>query len=151
MPGRVIMGIGSGGLIRQNQPADPYWSRTALYSYLNLVDIPIPDLKVVDASNDFDLKSLLSYCSSIDAAAEIVTTGLSLMLAKAMNMLPEEIDTGKPPNVYGVDSLVAVGVRNWVVTNCGVEVSVFEVLSDRTVAELAREITRRGSFGGEDK
>ncbi|KAF5621839.1 polyketide synthase [Fusarium sp. NRRL 52700] len=151
MPGRVIMGIGSGGLIRQNQPADPYWSRTALYSYLNLVDTPNPDLKAVDASNDFDLKSLLSCCSSTDAAAEIVTTGLSLMLAKAMNMLPEEIDTGKPPNVYGVDSLVAVGVRNWAVTNCGVEVSVFEVLSDRTVAELAREIARRGGFGNEDK
>ncbi|KAK2930050.1 Polyketide synthase, dehydratase domain [Fusarium oxysporum f. sp. vasinfectum] len=151
MPGRVIMGIGSGGLVRQNQPADPYWSRTALYSYLNLVDTSNPDLKVVDASNDFDLKSLLSCCSSTDVAAEIVTTGLSLMLAKAMNMLPEEIDTGKPPNVYGVDSLVAVGVRNWVVTNCGVEVSVFEVLSERTVAELAREIARRGGFGDEDK
>nr|ALQ32795.1 putative polyketide synthase [Fusarium bulbicola] len=151
MPGRVIMGIGSGGLIRQNQPADPYWSRTALYSYLNLVDTSNPDLKVVDASNDFDLKSLLSCCSGPDAAAEIVTTGLSLMLAKAMNMLPEEIDTGKPPNVYGVDSLVAVGVRNWVVTNCGVEVSVFEVLSDKTVAELAREIAIRGGFGDEDK
>ncbi|RKK16588.1 Compactin diketide synthase mokB [Fusarium oxysporum f. sp. cepae] len=151
MPGRVIMGIGSGGLVRQNQPADPYWSRTALYSYLNLVDTSNPDLKVVDPSNDFDLKSLLSCCSGTDVAAEIVTTGLSIMLAKAMNMLPEEIDTGKPPNVYGVDSLVAVGVRNWVVTNCGVEVSVFEVLSERTVAELAREIARRGGFGDEDK
>jgi nucleoside-diphosphate-sugar epimerase len=151
MPGHVIMGIGSGGLIRQNQPADPYWSRTALYGYLNLVDTPLPDLKVVDASNDFDLKSLLSCCSNTDAAAEIVTTGLSLMLAKAMNMLPGEIDTGRPPNGYGVDSLVAVGVRNWVVTNCGVEVSVFEVLSDRTVAELARDIARRGGFGDEDK
>lgn len=151
MPGRVIMGIGSGGLIRQNQPADPYWSRTALYSYLNLVDTSNPDLRVVDDSNDFDLKSLLSCCSSTDVAAEIVTTGLSLMLAKAMNMLPEEIDTGKPPNVYGVDSLVAVGVRNWVVTNCGVEVSVFDVLSDKSVAELAGEIARRGGFGDEDK
>nr|ALQ32773.1 putative polyketide synthase [Fusarium babinda] len=149
MPGRVIMGIGSGGLIRQNQPADPYWSRTALYAYLNLVDMPLPDLAVVDGSADFDLKSLLSCCSSAGAAAEIVTTGLSCMLAKAMNMLPEEIDIEKPPNVYGVDSLVAVGVRNWVVTNCGVEVSVFEVLSDKTVAELAIEIATRGEFGAE--
>ncbi|KAF4450830.1 putative polyketide synthase [Fusarium austroafricanum] len=150
MPGRVIMGIGSGGLIRQNQPADPYWSRTALYTYLNLVDMPLPDLAVVDSSAEFDLKSLLSCCSSAGAAAKIVTTGLSRMLAKAMNMLPEEIDTEKPPNVYGVDSLVAVGVRNWVVTNCGVEVSVFEVLSDKTVSELAMEIATRGGFGAEE-
>ncbi|SPJ84320.1 probable polyketide synthase [Fusarium torulosum] len=150
MPSRVVMGIGSGGLIRQNQPADPYWSRTALYGYLNLVDMPFPDLAVVDGSTNFDLKSLLSCCSNTAAAAEIITTGLSQMLAKAMNMLPEEIDTSKPPNVYGVDSLVAVGVRNWVVTNCGVEVSVFEVLSDKTVAELAMDIAMKGGFGAHE-
>ncbi|RFN43250.1 putative polyketide synthase [Fusarium flagelliforme] len=148
-PSRIVMGIGSGGLIRQNQPADPYWSRTALYSYLNLVDMAPPDLSAVDGSAKFDLKSLLACCASIDAAAGIITIGLTHMLAKAMNMLPEEIDTGKPPNVYGVDSLVAVGVRNWVVTNCSVEVSVFEVLSDKTVAELAMEIASKGGFGAE--
>ncbi|KAJ4315585.1 hypothetical protein N0V84_008295 [Fusarium piperis] len=147
MPPQVIMGIGTGGLIRQNQPADPYWTRTAMYGYLNLVDMPPPDLTVVDGSEKVDMRCLLSCCADTDAAAQIVTTGLSHMLAKAMNMLPEEIDTGKPPNVYGVDSLVAVGVRNWVVTNCGVEVSVFEVLSDKTVAELGAEVALRGGFG----
>ncbi|KAJ4205641.1 hypothetical protein NW767_003703 [Fusarium falciforme] len=147
MPPQVIMGIGTGGLIRQNQPADPYWTRTALYSHLNQVDMPPPDLTAVDDSEKADMRSLLSRCANTEAAAQIVTTGLSQMLAKAMNMLPEEIDTGKPPNVYGVDSLVAVGVRNWVVTNCGVEVSVFEVLSDKTVAGLGAEVAMRGGFG----
>ncbi|KAF4462213.1 polyketide synthase [Fusarium albosuccineum] len=147
MPPRVIMGIGTGGLIRQNQPADPYWSRTSPYGYLNLVDMPPPNLTVVDDSANVDMRSKLGCCTDMDSAAEIVTTGLSHMLAKAMNMLPEEIDTGKPPNVYGVDSLVAVGVRNWVVTNCGVEVSVFEVLSDKTIGELAMEIATKGGFG----
>ncbi|KPA42909.1 polyketide synthase [Fusarium langsethiae] len=149
MPNRIIMGIGSGGLIRQNQPADPYWSRTALYSYLNLVDMPPPDLTIVDGTSKFDLKALLTCCTTIDAAAEIITTGLSHMLAKAMNMLPEEVDTGKPPHVYGVDSLVAVGVRNWVVANCSVQVSVFEVLSNKTIGELAMEIASKGGFGAE--
>ncbi|KAH7175533.1 hypothetical protein EDB81DRAFT_673808 [Dactylonectria macrodidyma] len=147
MPPQVILGVGTGGLIRQNNPADPYWSRTALYSYLNLVDMPPPDLSDINGSQKVDMKSMLTYCADLDAATEIVCTGLSHMLAKAMNMLPEEIDTGKPPNVYGVDSLVAVGVRNWVVSNCGVVISVFEVLSDKTVAELAAEIAQKGRFG----
>ncbi|RSL56874.1 hypothetical protein CEP54_008569 [Fusarium duplospermum] len=147
MPPQVIMGIGTGGLIRQNQPADPYWSRTALYGHLNLIDMPRSDPTVVGSSEKADMRYSLFYCADTGAAAQIITTGLSQMLAKAMNMLPEEIDTGKPPNVYGVDSLVAVGVRNWVVTNCGVEVSVFEVLSDKTVAELGAEVAMRGGFG----
>ncbi|KAF7544909.1 hypothetical protein G7Z17_g9590 [Cylindrodendrum hubeiense] len=147
MPPQVIMGIGTGGLIRQNEPADPYWSRTALYSYLNLVDMPPPDLSAASGSEKVPMKSMLVCCTDAESAAEIICTGLSHMLAKAMNMLPEEIDTGKPPNVYGVDSLVAVGVRNWVVSNCGVPVSVFEVLSDKTVAELAVDIAEKGCFG----
>ncbi|KAI5464568.1 hypothetical protein BGZ63DRAFT_421580 [Mariannaea sp. PMI_226] len=147
MPPQITMGVGTGGLILQNQPADPYWTRTALYSYLNLVDMPAPDLNAVSGSSTLDLKSMLIRCIDPGSAAQIICTGLSIMLAKAMNMLPEEINTGKPPNVYGVDSLVAVGVRNWVLTNCGVAVSVFEVLSDRTIAELAADIAEKGKFG----
>ncbi|KAM5380293.1 hypothetical protein ACJZ2D_003575 [Fusarium nematophilum] len=147
MPAQIIMGIGTGGLVHQNLPADPYWSRTAMYGYLNLVDMPDPDLTVVDDSAGVDLRSMLSCCTDAESASEIVCTGLAHMLAKAMNMLPEEINTGSPPNVYGVDSLAAVAVRNWVVSNCGVEVSVFEVLSDKTVAELAADIAAKGGFG----
>lgn len=151
MPSQVIMGIGTGGLILQNKPADPYWTRTPLYGYLNQVDMPHPDFDALTSSADVDMKSMLNCCTDTASAAEIVCTGLSHMLAKAMNMLPEEIDTDKPPNVYGVDSLVAVGVRNWVVTNCGVEMSVFEVLSNKTVAEQAAEIAVKGGYGIEKK
>ncbi|KAI8722303.1 hypothetical protein NCS52_00373800 [Fusarium sp. LHS14.1] len=147
MPPQVIMGLGTGGLIRQNQPADPYWARTSLYSHLNQLDMPLPDLTMVDDSEKADMRSSLSRCASAEEAARIITTGLSQMLAKAMNMLPDEIDDGKPPNVYGVDSLVAVAVRNWIVTNCGVEVSVFEVLSDKAIAGLGAEVAMRGRFG----
>lgn len=42
MPTQVVLGVGTGGLVRQNQPADPYWTRTALFAYLNLVDVPPP-------------------------------------------------------------------------------------------------------------
>ncbi|KAK7420632.1 hypothetical protein QQX98_002626 [Neonectria punicea] len=147
MPPQVIMGIGTGGLIRQNEPADPYWSRTALYGYLNLIDMPPPDLTSVGSTEKADMKSLLIRCTDSSTATEIICTGLSHMLAKAMNMLPEEVDTGKPPNVYGVDSLVAVGVRNWVLSSCGVVVSVFEVLSDKTIVELAANIADKGGFG----
>ena len=151
MPPQVTLGVGTGGLILQNQPADPYWSRTALYSYLNLVDMPPPDLtKDSSAGPARDVKGMLACSPDAEAATEIVCNGLMHMLAKAMNMLFEEMDAGKPPNAYGVDSLVAVGVRNWVFSNCGVQVSVFEVLSDKTVGELAAVIVERGGFGAKE-
>ncbi|TWU75230.1 polyketide synthase [Metarhizium rileyi] len=145
-PAQVILGVGTGGLLRQNKPADAYWSRTALYSYLNLIDMPPSDLDGSHEAQDMDMKALLARCSSTEDAVDLIRLGLSNMLAKAMNLLPEEVDVSKPPSAYGVDSLVAVGVRNWVLSNCNVEVSVFEVLSNDTILEMAGMIAKRGGY-----
>lgn len=151
MPAQVVTGVGTGGLIRQNQPADPYWSRTALYSYLNLIDMAPPDLSSQSASSaSLSLRAELVRAPTTAAAAVAISLGIQTMLAKAMNMLPEEIDSEKAPNAYGVDSLVAIGLRNWVQGNCGVEISLFEVLSEKTVREMSVMIAERGGFGDAD-
>jgi NAD(P)-dependent dehydrogenase (short-subunit alcohol dehydrogenase family) len=149
MPAQVILGVGTGGLMLQNQPADPYWSRTALYSHLNLVDMPPSDLQSGSSSTSkqADLKAMLACCTDAQSAAAMLSEGLMRMLAKATNMLFEEMDPSRTPSSYGVDSLVAVGVRNWVLGSSGVEVSVFEVLSDQTIGDLAAVIADRGGFG----
>ncbi|PHH69515.1 hypothetical protein CDD82_7707 [Ophiocordyceps australis] len=150
MPPQVALGVGTGGLIRQNNPADPYWSRTALYQYLNLVDMPAPDLTLDDSvasSPSVHLKTTLAACTDKSEAVQIIQAALVNMLAKAMTMLPEELDPNKPPNAYGVDSLVAVGVRNFVINTFAVQLSVFEVLSDATIAELSGSIADKGSYG----
>jgi acyl carrier protein len=150
MPPQVILGIGTGGIMSQNQPADPYWTRTALYSYLNTVDMPPSDLQITSkpGSRPQNMKSQLAACHDTAAASDVVRAGLIDMLARSMNSLPEDIDAAKPPTAYGVDSLVAVGLRTWVIGNCGVEVSVFEILSDNTVAELAELIAAKRNKGG---
>lgn len=141
MPAQVVLGVGTGGLVAQNKPADPYWTRTALFSHLALVDMPKVGLVV--QGNTEDVGALLGHCSDFLVAVDIVCQGLCKMLAKSMNMMPEEIDSSRPPNTYGVDSLVAVGVRNWVHGNCNVEVSVFEIMSDSTIHELAALVVER--------
>ncbi|KAG6030078.1 Type I Iterative PKS [Claviceps sp. LM458 group G5] len=147
-PAQIILGVGTGGLLLQNKPADPYWSRTALYAYLNLIDMPLPDLTAsATDGRGIDLKTALGQTSSTEDAASLVRNGLAHMLAKAMNLLPEEVDVNKAPNAYGVDSLVAVGVRNWILGNCAVEMSVFEVLSNDTISQMANTIAERGGYG----
>ncbi|OAA72144.1 Beta-ketoacyl synthase [Cordyceps fumosorosea ARSEF 2679] len=147
LPSQIVLGVGTGGLMLQNQPADPYWSRTAMYSYLNIVDVPEPNLDAPAATPSLGIKAELMSCGDAEAAASIVCGGLSSMLAKSMNMAAEEIDPSRTPSAYGVDSLVAVGVRNWVSGNCGVDVSVFEIMSDLTVLELSRLVVQTGKFG----
>ncbi|KAL3303878.1 putative polyketide synthase [Colletotrichum asianum] len=113
-PPQIVSGVGTGGLIRQNNPGDPFWSRTAMYSYMNTVDIPVtaPDDNAGQGPGEDDVKRMLAKCGGREEAAVIITAGLVQLLAKAMSLLPEEIDPEKAPSAYGVDSLVAVGIRN---------------------------------------
>ncbi|KAI9163271.1 Polyketide synthase [Paramyrothecium foliicola] len=149
MPPQVVLGVGTGGIFHQNKPADPYWFRTAIYSYMRLVDMPPPDLASQNgpSSQAQDIRTQLTCSTNVLAAAKVVKTGLVRLLAKSMTMLPEEIDEGKSPAAYGIDSLVAVGIRNWVLANCVVQMSVFEVLGDQSVTEMAMMIAQRGGYG----
>ncbi|KAL7805464.1 polyketide synthase [Trichoderma aethiopicum] len=148
IPPQVTVAVGTGGMNAQINAADPYWTRTALYSYLNLVDIAPPNLLVGGDASNKDMKAMLAAAASFDEVSAIVRDGLSGMLAKTMNMLPFEIDLKKSLNAYGVDSLVAVTIRNWILNNCGVQVSVFEVLSDLSIADMANMIAEKGGYGG---
>ncbi|PTB61334.1 KR-domain-containing protein, partial [Trichoderma citrinoviride] len=133
----------------QINAADPYWTRTALYSYLNLVDMAPPDVLLGDGDGSSrDVKAMLATAARFEEVSTIIRDGLSMMLAKAMNMLPFEIDLNKSLNAYGVDSLVAVTIRNWILNNCGVQISVFEILSDLSIEEMASMIAEKGGYGG---
>ncbi|KAK4060196.1 uncharacterized protein Triagg1_10858 [Trichoderma aggressivum f. europaeum] len=148
IPPQITVAVGTGGMNAQINAADPYWTRTALYSYLNLVDMAPPNLLAGGEASNKDMRSMLVSAASFEEASLIVRDGLSIMLAKAMNMLPSEIDMNKSLNAYGVDSLVAVTIRNWILNNCGVQFSVFEILSDSPITEMADTIAVKGGYGG---
>lgn len=147
-PPQITMAVGTGGINAQINTSDPYWAHTALYSYLNLVDMPSPILHAGDGAGNKDMKSRLASAASSEEAASIICDGISVMLGKAMNMLPSEIDMHKSLNAYGVDSLVAVTFRNWILNNYGVQLSVFDILGESPIAEMANTIAEKGGYGG---
>lgn len=150
MPAQVVIGVGTGGLIRQNKPADPYWTRTAMFAHLNKVDMPEEaELGSTEggADGDMNFPRMLKDAADPEDATAIVSTGLRTMLSKSMNIGVDDVDENRSPGAYGVDSLVAVGVRNWVHRECRVDVSVFEVLSDQSILELSALIVEKGGYG----
>lgn len=147
-PPQITVAVGTGGINAQVNAADPYWTRTALYSYLNLVDIAPPNLLIDGDAANKSMRTMLASAASFEEVSSIVQGGLSVMLAKVMNMLPSEIDMNKSLNAYGVDSLVAVTIRNWILNNCAVQYSVFDILSDSPITEMANIIAEKGGYGG---
>ena len=99
------------------------------------------------ADGDMNFPRMLKDAADPEDATAIVSTGLRTMLSKSMNIGVDDVDENRSPGAYGVDSLVAVGVRNWVHRECRVDVSVFEVLSDQSILELSALIVEKGGYG----
>ncbi|KAI1211797.1 ketoacyl-synt-domain-containing protein [Annulohypoxylon truncatum] len=144
-PAQIVTGVGTGGLIRQNKPADPYWTRTSLFTHLNAVDMPEGWATISEENPDSqnNMQRMLAQATDAEAEEVIITKGLQEMLSKSMNMDPSDVEVSRPPSAYGVDSLVAVGVRNWVSRECSADVSIFEVLSDTSISKLSAMIVER--------
>ncbi|KAF5636495.1 polyketide synthase [Fusarium sp. NRRL 52700] len=95
----------------------------------------------VEGSANVSLRDELVRCGQMgDEAVHLITSALAQRLAKLMMMPESDIDTGKPLSSYGVDSLVAVEVRNWIAKEAVVEVSVFDVMANIPMRQLAAEL-----------
>ncbi|KAA8651304.1 Type I Polyketide synthases (Type I PKS) [Aspergillus tanneri] len=73
---------------------------------------------------------------TLDGAADIIATCLMHRLSKALGVPLENLDSSKAIHLYGVDSLVAVELRNWFKWKLEAEVAVFEVLGNSTFEDI---------------
>ena len=60
-----------------------------------------------------DFAALFASGSSQAEIEVSITQALVHKLSRTLSMAPEDLDVEKPMHVYGVDSLVAVELRNW--------------------------------------
>ncbi|KAF5555326.1 polyketide synthase [Fusarium napiforme] len=98
----------------------------------------------VGGSASVSLRDELVRCGQMgDEAVRLITLALAQRLAKLMMMPEDDIDTGKPLSSYGVDSLVAVEVRNWIAKEAVVEVSVFDIMANIPICQLAAELAAK--------
>lgn len=144
LPVQSSAGLATGGLLKQNGHDEPYWFDDGRFAHLRVFDTQT----FSTAREDFtaELQAALAAAESVADAAELVTTALIRKLAKAMLMELEDLDANKPANAYGVDSLVAVEVRAWVFKDVKSDVSVFEILSNIPLTQLAAKIAGRSAL-----
>ncbi|GJD00657.1 type I polyketide synthase [Colletotrichum higginsianum] len=89
---------------------------------------------------------LQSATSGMDAVALILDAIVS-KLADMFGLDVAEIDKKHPVSKYGVDSLIAVELRNWLVSSAGAETtSIFDVLHSPSLSDLAEKIGEKSRF-----
>ncbi|TRX95680.1 hypothetical protein FHL15_003234 [Xylaria flabelliformis] len=88
-------------------------------------------------SND-SVKVKLKAAVSTQEKSAVIQTAVTVSLSELLGLAADEIDVNKAMSHYGLDSLVAAELRNWLVVNLGVEVTTLQLLSEiATVTNLA--------------
>lgn len=92
------------------------------------------------------LSARLAGSRSPEEAAGLVGDAIATKLADIFIISPDEIDLARPPAQYGVDSLVAVELRNMLVLQAAAEVSIFSILQSASLAALASEVVAKSAL-----
>ena len=94
-------------------------------------------------SDTVPIKQLLKSADFPAAAADIVLQSLITKLSGLLMIVREDVDARKPLVAYGLDSLVAVELRNWISSDLEANVPLMELMNSPSIEVLAGKITER--------
>jgi hypothetical protein len=145
-PTVLAAGLGTGGLVLQNDTDPPFWFDDAKYRHLRAVDTHLRDDGHEEGDGSVPPSVQLKAVTSVAEAADVVVAAITHRLARQLLMSPDDLDALKPISRLGVDSLIAVELRNWMFRELGADVGMFEILADEPMCQLAVKIAGMSKF-----
>ncbi|KAL8658296.1 MAG: hypothetical protein Q9226_001112 [Calogaya cf. arnoldii] len=143
---QVILGHETPAGMRAKGLKEPAWMQRRTFSKLRQIGLGHKNAATSCEGVHTDYGALLSAATSIEDAAKIVTEGVTQKLAKALRVEAESIDVKKPLHVYGVDSMLAVELRNWFAKICKANIAVFDIVGAGSFEEVGEKVVRCSEF-----
>ncbi|OJJ70374.1 hypothetical protein ASPBRDRAFT_155129 [Aspergillus brasiliensis CBS 101740] len=103
------------------------------------------DNNITDSSFD-TIRDRLQMAKSVNEATPIIYSTLSARVASHLSIPMERIDPNDPITEYGIDSHIAVELRNWILKNLEGAVSILEILSSGSLMDLAGKIAKKSTL-----
>lgn len=154
-PAQLVTGLPTGGILHRQALEAPFYYDDPRFSYLKKMDLSQAIAEVgthgTGTSETGDsLAAQLGQAKSISEASSLTTTALSGLLAKGLQTSADNIDTSKPLHSYGVDSLMAVEIRTWIMQQVKADVTLFDILSGMSIVALALKIVKSSKLVSAD-
>jgi hypothetical protein len=151
LPDQLLTGAGSGGAMRAAQKAETEvnlsWLDTqAAFSHLRRLGDETAKAETGGSQDGGKTKQLigdLGGAKTMDQAAQTTQQILLERMARVISISVSDIDTSKPVYAYGVDSLVAVELRNWLAMELKSELSIFDLTSNAPISDISLKIASR--------
>lgn len=140
---QVVTGLATGGSVAQAGISTPYYFDDARFSILARTGLG--DGGSSAGGHDVPAHALIGQAKSLQEAAGFVLAALVKQVAKMLHTDVSEIDTSRFLHSFGIDSLVAIEIVNWVMKETKSTVTVFDVLAGVPITTFCNRIAAKSS------
>ncbi|KAL1862392.1 Type I Iterative PKS [Paecilomyces lecythidis] len=124
---------------------DSFWAHDAKFSVLR----EAADAQAGNANRDgatVPLNQSLKTAESKDSAHRLVYDALVVKLSEVLGISVDDMDSSVTVSSLGLDSLVAIEIRNWIARETDANVQVLELLSSGSLGSLVDIILRKSKI-----
>ncbi|KAG5927211.1 Type I Iterative PKS [Claviceps africana] len=139
------------GLELDNATSLPFWVHDGKFSVIREKVLASGVEKASAVSSDVSLAERLKRIPSLDEAVEMVASEIGEKLASILMMAPEDMDAHKTSmsiTAFGLDSLNAIELRNWIGKELQAHLQVLELLTSGRLKDLAGLVLKKSRLGG---
>ncbi len=94
-------------------------------------------------SGNIDVQAVLRGCTTVEDAFDTTLHAIKMKLARLLAIPHEDVRTDRSIANHGMDSLIAVELRNWISSSLEAYVQMFELMSSMPFSDLALLIAKR--------
>ena len=103
------------------------------------------------AEAQLNVADAIKAATDIHKARDIVVSSVSKKMSALISLSDEGIDTEVPINSLGLDSLIAIELKNWIVQNFHSPLQSSEILDSRNIKGLAETVLERSTLANIEK
>lgn len=146
VPAQLPTGFATGRTVQDFGISRPWYFDDPRFSILARTGVTQTDGGEGSEKKALSVQKQIANATSIAEASAAVMNALVDRVAKSLQSAVSDIDTSRPLHAFGVDSLVAVEVANWVFREVKTKVTVFEILSSIPITSLAEKIALKSNL-----
>ena len=134
------------GLEYTGDQAQHFWSHRPMFSHMRVKTIAQRRDRNESAKVPQSVSQSLPGAPSAAAAKKLIYDCLAAKFSTVLMIAEEDLSAKKPLGGYGVDSLVAVELRNWIAREMEAKVILIELLADNTLATLTETVFQKSKL-----
>jgi len=120
----------------------PTWMLDSKFSHIRPSELET----AAKATAKVSLSQSLKKASTIEKAEALVYGGLVDKVSAILMISKDDIDGRQPIATYGLDSLVAVEIRNWITRETDANLQVLELLSSGSLIALSQLVVKKSAL-----